>query len=1618
MSIRNLQKVSSVFFVILLFSIPAFSQDEFITNWVTTVADESITIPTTGGGYSYTVDWGDGMSDTGVTGNITHVYATPDTHTVSITGTFPRIYFNNDNNGDKDKILSIEQWGNQVWSSMEWAFSGCSNLTLSANAGQPNLSNVTNMQDMFSNCPNFNTSINHWDVSNVTNLRGVFFNSPNFNQDLNLWNVSNVTNMLGMFGGASSFNGNISNWDVGNVTTMHIMFADASASNQDISPWDVSNVTDMIAMFQNATVFNQDLGAWDISSLAVAGQMLDTSGMTRVNYDALLIGWNNLGPGETQIPSNISLGATGLSYCLGDTARTNLINTHGWSFSGDTENCGFLTTWKTDNPGTSNDDQITIPTIGPGYNYTVEWEEQGNPNNNGTAGPFTGDATISFPNVGTYLVNISGSFPRIYFFNNGDKDKILSIEQWGNQAWTSMEWAFNGCTNLTLSENAGQPDLSNVTNMQDMFSLCPNFNTPINHWDVSNVTNMRGVFFRSPNFNQDLDSWDVSNVTNMLGMFGFSTGFNGNISSWDVGNVTNMQIMFDSAGVFNQDIGNWDVSKVVNMSSMFRKATAFDQNLGDWDISSLVTAANIFDSTAITTENYDSTLIGWRTLQAGEIQIPSNLTLDAGGLTYCLSEFHRSDLINTIGWTVNDAGRASSCPAPFITTWKTTTANESILIPAAGSGYNYSVDWGDGSTSLNQTGFANHSYSTPGIHTVKIIGAFPSLFMQFTDPGNRSRIQSVEQWGDQQWTTMESAFRGCPNLKVPAKDAPDLSQVTNMGDMFNGVDSLGVPDSINIWDVSNVTNMRGLFSNSSFNGNISSWNVANVTNMSSMFFLGSFDQDIGNWDVSNVTNMNFMFFATPFNQDIGGWDVSNVTDMGNLFRNTTQFNQDLSSWDVSQVTDMTFMFFSSVFNQDIGSWDVSKVTDMSDMFNRAADFNQDIGNWDVSKVTNMGGMFDEASIFNQDIGSWDVSKVTNMIGMFNNSGLSTYNYDKMLIGWSQLDSLQLNVTLDANNIEYCESASARQFLIDTYNWTINDAGRDSISFITTWQTSSPNEAIEIPTIGTGYNYSVDWGDGTNQTGLTGNITHIYSDTGAYRVKIRGDFPRFYMPNSSSVANYSKIISVDQWGTLAWTSMRRAFQECSQLITVSSTDSPDLSQVTDLYQMFISTDVFNADLSQWDVSKVTNMESMFENALAFNSDISQWQVDSVTNMREMFRNATSFNQDIGNWKVDSVTNMRAMFRNAVAFNQNISNWNVSSVTDMSEMFFAAAQFNQNLNSWDVSNVTDMNGMFRQATAFNGNITSWNTGKVMNTNSMFYDASSFNQAIGSWDMGEVHNMGDMFRRDTSFNQAIGNWDVSNVTDMNGMFWEARNFNQDLNSWNVSEVTNMSLMFAETNAFNGSISNWNVGNVTNMSNMFVVAAAFDQPIGGWDVSSVTNMFSMFAVATAFNQDLGNWNVSSLTTANNMFDFAGLSDEHYDSLLVGWNTLAPGETINNGVSLGADGLNYCLGEAARDNLIATYGWTITYDGLASNCSIDTTTFDQGVWDFGPPTPDRVAVILDDYTTSVNGGSLLAKEMIVGTGGSLTVENGFHVRLIEGLTVDGEIEVEIGGEVETQYSP
>lgn len=310
------------------------------------------------------------------------------------------------------------------------------------------------------------------------------------------------------------------------------------------------------------------------------------------------------------------------------------------------------------------------------------------------------------------------------------------------------------------------------------------------------------------------------------------------------------------------------------------------------------------------------------------------------------------------------------------------------------------------------------------------------------------KIKKVTQWGSIKWKNLDNTFKGCTNLDVVAQDVPDLSVCTSCVETFSGCNVLVGNTQFNNWDVSNVTNMSGMFKTAwKFNQPLSNWSVSNVTDMSGMFqsarafnqnieswktgsvtnmqnmFSGAvkFNQPLNNWDVSSVTNMNFMFYsaeafnkpldkwkvdnvttmkcmfnyASAFNKPLNTWKVDNVTDMESLFDNAQAFNQPLNNWKTTKVTNLKYTFANATsFNGDISTWDVSNVTNMNQTFNGARSFNQPIGGWKTSKVTNMFSMFGGASIFNQPLNDWDVSNVTNMGMMFSDASEFNYPLDK------------------------------------------------------------------------------------------------------------------------------------------------------------------------------------------------------------------------------------------------------------------------------------------------------------------------------------------------------------------------------------------------------------------------------------------------------------------------------------------------------------------------------------------------------------------------------------------------------------------------------------------------
>lgn len=505
----------------------------------------------------------------------------------------------------------------------------------------------------------------------------------------------------------------------------------------------------------------------------------------------------------------------------------------GQSFAQD----AFITTWITD------DETIDILNQGSGF-YDITYYEVSNPAGAQTLTNQRNLTTISGLTDGVeYKVEITGDFVSTYTLSpalaSTHETKLRSIDQWGDLSWTSMENAFNGCTNLVVNATDA-PDLSGVTSMKGMFRQTALSDENFNNWDVSTITNMYETFAYCYTFNGDVSGWDVGSVTNMTWMFRNNFQFEGDLSGWDVSGATSMSGMFDytnlsqptvdamllawsqQAGIqsgvtlglqdlqycdhvgketLENDFG-WTVSGLTSKCPQELSFDPFDpitygevsEIMLEFDNSSnlppnTVTSSNTDVATIVESPQYTYKVV---------IQGPGTTTISAQADEN--TSYFESNLASQV-LVVNEA------PA-FTMKYQISNTGSSgwdqLQLTPSYSSSGYTVDWGDGDT-YTGTYAPIHTYSSEGEYTVKITGDYPYFLLRAAD---RPKLIEISQWGSIVWEEFWGSFQYCTNLTYTATDAPDLSSVTRLQDMFSGASSFDA--DLGSWDISTIINMSGM----------------------------------------------------------------------------------------------------------------------------------------------------------------------------------------------------------------------------------------------------------------------------------------------------------------------------------------------------------------------------------------------------------------------------------------------------------------------------------------------------------------------------------------------------------------------------------------------------------------------------------------------------------------------------------------------------------------------------------------------------------------------------------------------------------------------------------------
>lgn len=152
---------------------------------------------------------------------------------------------------------------------------------------------------------------------------------------------------------------------------------------------------------------------------------------------------------------------------------------------------------------------------------------------------------------------------------------------------------------------------------------------------------------------------------------------------------------------------------------------------------------------------------------------------------------------------------------------------------------------------------------------------------------------------------------------------------------------------------------------------------------------------------------------------------------------------DVKQWSAFEVTNDGNFYGCTNLTASATDAPIISTNNLLAFFRDCPNFNGVIGNWDISGVQSLRLFLRDADAFDQDISNWDINQVNNFDDfMTAATGLSTTNYDLLLVGW-ELQTPTSGISVNFGGSKYTlgsAAATARASLIANYGWTITDGG--------------------------------------------------------------------------------------------------------------------------------------------------------------------------------------------------------------------------------------------------------------------------------------------------------------------------------------------------------------------------------------------------------------------------------------------------------------------------------------------------------------------------------------------------------------------------------------------------
>lgn len=265
----------------------------------------------------------------------------------------------------------------------------------------------------------------------------------------------------------------------------------------------------------------------------------------------------------------------------------------------------------------------------------IVWNAEGSPMGvvllNGSHLTNNPSSLVGFENIDTSLigdVSKDPTNPRVQRLRGLSLKENIRLNddsfKWLKNVDTSrivdMSETFKGCKHLTRLDFASNWDVSNVTNMRDMFGCSSLSNeyeeidlrepdmylehiTGFRKWNVSNVEDMSYMFDYCSHLDYltPMYSWRTPKGVNCNYMFAACKSL---VGTSGIGNITptsTMYMFYKCEKLTHANgLASLDTSRVINMAEMFNKSGLSDlTGIGGWDVYHVISFANMFANTKV-----------------------------------------------------------------------------------------------------------------------------------------------------------------------------------------------------------------------------------------------------------------------------------------------------------------------------------------------------------------------------------------------------------------------------------------------------------------------------------------------------------------------------------------------------------------------------------------------------------------------------------------------------------------------------------------------------------------------------------------------------------------------------------------------------------------------------------------------------------------------------------------------------------------------------------------------------------------------------------------------------------------------------------------------------------